>query len=137
MATMLDIVKRALVLAGVYAAGETPSAEDASDGVDALNDMLHGWKKQGVDLDHITLAAADTLPVDDSYLEGIRYNLAARFFEEFGTEEKPLVIAHAGDTFRAFQAATLEFDDDAYVDHSLQPHHFSRRRATRFNIDEG
>lgn len=137
MATMLDTVTRALRLAGVIAAGETPSAEDAADGVTYLNEMLHGWAKQGVDLTHVTLAAADDLPFHDSYLEGIRYNLAARFIEEWGMPPKPMVIAHASSMFRSFQAHTLEYPDDAEVDRALQPQYFGRRDKTGYNIDEG
>lgn len=136
MATMQDTVTRALRLAGIIEAGETPSAADAADGVTILNDMLHGWAKQGVDLGHITLTAAQTIPLDDSYMEGIRYNLAARFGVEWGAPVSPAVLSHAAATFKAFQAHTLEYDDDLRVDSALQPRYFTRR-SSAYDIDEG
>lgn len=41
-----DLITRALRLLGVYEAGETPSPEDLSDGLEALNDMLDDWATQ-------------------------------------------------------------------------------------------
>lgn len=137
MATMLDTVTRALRMTGVIEAGETPSAESAADGIVILNDMLHGWAKEGVDLGHVTLASADDLPYDDSYMEGIRYNLAARIAVEWGAPLNPLIVSRAAALFQAFQAHNLEFADDLHVDRALQPQHFSGRRGGGFNIDEG
>lgn len=41
-----DIIRRALKLCGVLAAGETPSAADADDAFDVLNTMLDRWKAE-------------------------------------------------------------------------------------------
>lgn len=43
MSTALDIVTRAMRLAGVYQKGEVPDADEAQDGLDALNTMLASW----------------------------------------------------------------------------------------------
>jgi hypothetical protein len=133
---MLDTVTRSMRMVGIIEAGETPSAEDAVDGLVILNDMLHGWAKEGVELNHVTLAAAQSMPYDDSYMEGIRYNLAARMGVEWGRQISPLILARAAAAFQAFQAHTLEFHDDLHVDRALQPQHFSGRRGG-YNIDEG
>jgi len=61
--TARDIVTRALKTLGVLAAGETPTAEDASDALDALNDMVDSWQLERLFIHEIvrtvkTLAAS-------------------------------------------------------------------------------
>lgn len=136
MATAQDVVRRALVLIGVIEAGESASAGEMKDGVDALNDMLHGWAAEGVDLAHTTLKQGNTLLVDDSFLEGIRFNLAVRIAPEYGATVPARVDERALSTFAAFQAHTLEFDDDLRVDRALRPRYFNRRIGA-YNVDEG
>lgn len=41
--TAADIIKKALQKIGVLAEGETPTANQTSDGLDSLNDMLDSW----------------------------------------------------------------------------------------------
>lgn len=41
--TALDIIKRAMKIAGVLGQNETPTSSEADDGLDALNDMLDSW----------------------------------------------------------------------------------------------
>jgi hypothetical protein len=43
MATGLDVIKRAMRIAGVIGQNETPSSSEAADGLVALNDMLALW----------------------------------------------------------------------------------------------
>lgn len=136
MATAQDVVRRALVLIGAIEAGESASAGEMKDGVDSLNDMLFGWAALGADLVHETLAQGETLLVDDSFLEGIRFNLAVRIAPEYGATVPAYVSELARETFAAFQAHTLEFDDDLQVDRALHPRHFNRRIGA-YNVDEG
>lgn len=46
MATAITIIKRAMRLAGVLPEGETPSAQQSADGLEALNAMLGGWANE-------------------------------------------------------------------------------------------
>ena len=46
MATALDIVKRSMRLIGALGGGETPTADEQTDGLDALNTMLDSWSIQ-------------------------------------------------------------------------------------------
>ncbi len=48
MPTVADIITRALRKAGVYAAGETPSAEDMNDGLDELLNLYEQWGSNGM-----------------------------------------------------------------------------------------
>lgn len=43
MTTSLDIIKRSMRLVGALGGGETPTADEAKDGLDALNSMLDQW----------------------------------------------------------------------------------------------
>ena len=136
MATAQEVVRRTLVLIGAIEAGEQASTGEMKDGMAALNEMLHGWAALGVDLVHGTLAQGETLLVDDSFLEGIRFNLAVRIAPEYGATVPPDVVGLAKWHFAAFQAHTLEFDDDLNVDRALHPRYFNRRIGA-YNVDEG
>lgn len=46
MATALDIIKRSMRLIGALGGGETPTADEATDGMTALNAMLDMWDIQ-------------------------------------------------------------------------------------------
>jgi hypothetical protein len=89
MATALDIVTRALRSLRVLASGDTPSADEAADGLTALNDMLFAWRIDGIDLGHVALASSDTLDVPDDHLFTIRLSLAERLAGEYGAALSP------------------------------------------------
>lgn len=137
MTTAQNLITRACRQANLIEAGETPSAAVASDALDTLNEMLHGWAKKGVDLQHVTMALGDAFLLDDSYLEGIKDNLTLRLAEQYGRVLDPRVSMRAEDAFKAFQAHTLEFDDDLTADKALDPRYFANRRIGGYNIDKG
>lgn len=59
MATVRDICRRALLRGGIIDSLHDPSAEEARDALDALNEMMHGWKAEGVDLFHTDFVLSD------------------------------------------------------------------------------
>lgn len=137
MATALDSITRAFRMARIVASEEQPTDAEAADALITLNDMLHGWAKEGVDLGHITMALTDTHKTHDSWLRGIRANLAVDLAEEYGLPVPPRIARIAESTFAAFQAHSLEFSDDLKVDRALNPRYYnSNRRAGAFNFDE-
>jgi hypothetical protein len=131
-----SLVTRAFRLARISAAGEVLGHNDMTDGLAALNDMLHGWKTKGIDLGHVTVGLSGTLRVDDRYIEAIRYNLAARLATEYDSPIPNLVVQYAVECFKALQAHTFEFFDDAKVDDALTPRYF-RRGAGDYDIEQG
>ncbi len=137
MATALDIITRALRLINAIEAGETATAEDAVDGLAALNEMVHGWEHAGIHIGWSTVGQDDELLVHDKFLEGIRYNLALRLAAEFGKPVPPYIAAQASATFSAFQAHALEFTGDMEVDRALDPRYFNTRRTGAYDIDKG
>lgn len=48
MTTARTIIKRALQKNGVLTKGETPSGDEASDGLDALNDLIASWSNDSL-----------------------------------------------------------------------------------------
>lgn len=78
MTTTSDIIARSLDLIGVTAASEVPSAQDASDALDALNMMMHSWELSGVNVSHSDLSLSDAFPLAAKYHEAVVYLLGAR-----------------------------------------------------------
>jgi hypothetical protein len=48
MASTLDLIKGSLRLIGVLASGETPSAEESTDALSKLNNMIKSWNVEGL-----------------------------------------------------------------------------------------
>lgn len=105
MATARDVVTGALRLIGVLAAGETAQAAEATDGLAALNRMMHGWKARGVDLAHTDLALSDTVALADEYREGLEHLLAVRLAPEYERPPAPGLVVVAEEAWRAIQLA--------------------------------
>jgi len=95
MATARDVITRSLLLIGAIEAGDAPSAEDASTGLDGLNEMLHAWEREGIDYQHTDLALSDSLTLDATQIEAVRYNLAVRLAPEYGAPASQEITAIA------------------------------------------
>lgn len=78
MATAYDIVLRANRKVGLVAEDEPLSADQAANGIDALNMMMHGWELHGVNVLHADLALTDTFPLPNRFHETTVYLLADR-----------------------------------------------------------
>lgn len=100
MTTVRAIVQRAFRKVGVLAHDVDLGGAYAANGLDAFNEMLHGWKAQGVDISHSDLDMEDTFPLADMYREGTIYQLASRISPEY--EMPPQFDADAW--FRLLQA---------------------------------
>jgi hypothetical protein len=83
MPTVRDIVERAYRKIGVVASDEPMTADQADAGADAINDMMHGWKADGVDIAHVDVVLSDEFPLDPMFREGAVYMLAARLAPDF------------------------------------------------------
>jgi hypothetical protein len=119
MPTVAQIINRAARIAGVVGPGTNLSAEDQDWGVDLMNDMLHAWALDGMDLGHSTATANDTLFVDEAYVKGIKYSLAVEMAEEKGTDISNRAVAIAIEEQGRIRAALCDIDtlrmDDAIV----------------------
>lgn len=117
MATAADIVGKALRKIAVASIGQEPDAEDAAVALSALNDLMHGFKSRGADLEHTTLASADTVALSEEYHGALVDLLADRIAPEFST-----VHPHRADVLRARQAimAAYQTTTALTVDPALQ-----------------
>lgn len=136
MSTARDIIKRSMKMIGALAAGETPSAEDAADGLEALNHMLKAWAISGIDIGAVTATLDSTLLVPDQYLDPIEYNLAVRLCPLFDATAPAEVVGLAKGYVNSLRAHTHEFDDDMAVDAALDPT-YTKHRISTYDVDEG
>ena len=60
MSTALDVIKRAMRLAGVYSIGEEPSPAETTSGLQALNGMIESWANESL---MIYARSLDTIPL--------------------------------------------------------------------------
>lgn len=103
--TARDTVYGALRLIGAVPSGEVPAAQEAADGLAALNAMLHGWKNRGVDVSHVDLALSDAVALGQEFHEGVKYLLAVRLAPEYERPPAPELMSIADNAWRAIQMA--------------------------------
>ena len=106
--------------------GETPSDEEASDGLTALNQMLHAWEHDGIDLSHVDLSLTDTVALPDSQLQAVAYNLAVYAAPEYGVTPSPVVVAIADKGYANLQNYYQDIPELTF-DKSLDPYYKPNR----------
>lgn len=129
MATARDVVVTALRLLGAVASGEEPTADEARDGLVALNHMLHAWKARGVDIGHADLALTDAVSLADEQLEGAAHLLALRLAPEYQRDLSPALVQAAAAAWAAIQMAYAAPTQSRFE--SGMARSGSRRRGTR------
>jgi len=93
-----QIVARALKRLRVIGAGEDPSAEDAADGLAALNAMIAGLEADGLKL-------SGDVPLDARFEEGVIAMLAVRLADDYGATPSSGVVRDAAQGLQRLQAA--------------------------------
>lgn len=91
-----EIIHRAYRKIGVAADGEPLTAEMASAGLSAFNELIAGWQLQGIDFwlsprsdplaDYPELQASAEFPMPPAFREGTIYCLAARLAPEYSVQ---------------------------------------------------
>lgn len=79
MATPLDIITRAMKDIGALAAGEAPSADEAQDGLDLLNDMIDQWSNESMMVFYRTEIVFNTVQNTVQYTLGPGGSVGATF----------------------------------------------------------
>lgn len=108
MSSSAQIVQRALKRLRLLQPGETPSAEDAADGLAALNAMIAGWQADGLEV-------TGDVPLAARFEEGVVALLAVRLAPDYGMDAPGQVLADAQTGLQRLQAAfftvpTSQFD---------------------------
>lgn len=103
MTPAADVIRRALDILPVIAAGEAIQPEDMAVGLEKLNDLLHGLRRRGVNYAHQTIpTTSDPVPMPDQDIFDVSRLLAASLAEVFGVP-----VPDASSSLRALQAAYL------------------------------
>jgi len=115
VATASQVINRALKRLKVIGVGASPTANETTDCLEALNDMLFAWRIDGIDLAHTTLLSSDAIDVDDDHIEAIALNLAKRVGGMFGRElsKEDQRLALEGEmALRAYHFTIADLEDD-------------------------
>ena len=123
MTTAQTIINDAADLAGVVGVGASIEGGDNAKYLRALNRMIAGFKNDGVDLGLSSLAAGDTVYVDDSDEEALVYQLATRIFEIVKRPVSPAIYQKAQLAYEDLQAKYLEICEMEIPD-SLKSYHY-------------
>lgn len=70
MSTARDLIRRSLLLIGAIAPGETPSADESSDALKTLNEMLDSWSNENLIINAKTRETFPLIPGKSSYTMG-------------------------------------------------------------------
>ena len=123
MTTARDLITQSLRTLGVLHSGETPSAEEANDGLTSLNQMLNSWLYDGIDMEFTTLTSLnDTIPYPDDQIGPIRYNLAVTMSPDYGVPVTPAMAALAQQGYLQLKRAYLVVPSLS-VDTALRPYY--------------
>lgn len=102
--TARDTITRALTMLGITLSGNAPTAVEAFDGLKALNNMIHAWKGQGVDVGHVDLALSDNLALAPEHHEGTTALLAIRLSPDYSAPVPKETALIASNGWAALQA---------------------------------
>lgn len=105
MASARDVIKRSMRRIGVIAAGEDPSADEASDALRELNGMMTNFRREGIDYAHAWLDLTDALTIDDGLCDYVGDILAVRLADEYGRQVTPMIAEAADNARRMLQAS--------------------------------
>jgi len=89
LATVNDFINRALRSVTILRTGGTASAAQATNALEALNEMLGHWYADGIPINDGDLLLTDTFPVDGTEKYAIRENLAVMLAKEHNRPINP------------------------------------------------
>lgn len=106
MTTAREVVKSALRKLQVIEDGGEPTASEAKDSLEGLNDFLENLSVDGVSIAHKTLTLDDTVNIDKAHIQTIKNQLAVKLAPEFGAAVDPQVAFDALQGMKALRADT-------------------------------
>lgn len=86
MTSMSTIIERAYRKIGVVAADDAMTADQASSGIAALNDMMQAWPLDGIYATTPVQELPGDWPLDEVYIQPTIYLLATRLAEDSGVQ---------------------------------------------------
>lgn len=118
-----EAVTKGLQKIGVIAAGEVPTGQETTDGIELLHQMLNMWELDGVNLQNYDVASGDQLPFPKNHDIAIIYNFAVFAAPEYQTSASNEVVAIASGSMRLLRNAYLDPNVRASLDKSLLPYY--------------
>ncbi len=104
MTTAQDIIDSSAKMAGILAEGQSLEGGVNTDALNRLNRMFARWTNKGIDFGLATLAASDTIYVDDADEEAIELGLALRLMVKHRKQIPPGLSASGDDAVTELQA---------------------------------
>jgi hypothetical protein len=127
MATARDVIISAMKKAGVLASEQDPTAAEAADGLESLNDMAASWDARNVHTGWAALALDGDVILEDRHLEGLKNMLAERICPGYGQDVPREVSKRASDGWQLLCADYMA-PENLRVDAGLQYMPSQRRR---------
>ena len=131
MTTANILINGSLRLLRVIASGEPVKADQSSDGLEVLNQLLHGLKAEGADVKFANIELSADIPLPPEHILSLKYVLAAHLAPEYSAELTPEVAVEAARGRDTLQAAYVSIPllrcDEALLD----------RRSGSYDIDQG
>lgn len=118
MTTARDIVESAWRRITVNSSEEVPTAAEADDLLEILNDYLFSLKTRGCSYVHVKLALGDTVPIHEDLDGSFKLVLARRGAEAFGRPVSA-VLERDSDMANNLIVGTLMTPFDMTVEHGL------------------
>ena len=104
MATVLNILTRALQRINVVDSGEDADADDAESALAAYNEMLFSWVNDAVDVNHAEQTLTDTFVLDNKHQQGVIALLAVRLADDYDEDPTAKLLKDAEGGWIALQA---------------------------------
>jgi hypothetical protein len=95
MTTANQVIARAYRLINEVGRTDVPSAEQYDDGLLALNDLLHAWRAEDIDLG--VLDATTSTVIQDQHVMHVTYNLGLELAMQSGLDIHPLLVQRANE----------------------------------------
>ena len=99
--TVRDIIDGAYRKIGIVGESEPMTADQAALGLTAYNAMLHGWKLQGIDVEHVDATLDEPFGLAPQFRNGTIFLLARELAPDFLVQP----TFNADDFLRGIQAA--------------------------------
>jgi hypothetical protein len=98
--TNSDYITSALQLLGVLSESETPSAEQGSQGLTVLNDMMAEWEAAGISIGwKVSSSTTDTIDFHPAFRTAVRTNLAMHLAPYYERQPSAMLVALSQDSY--------------------------------------
>lgn len=131
--TVRQVIYDALRKIQVTAAGEVPNADEITDGLRALNNLMAGLKLEAIDTDWASVALDDNFPLPDEHIRGSVLMLSVELAPEYGIQIDPVIATQAERARTLLQAAYTDIPETTF-ETALAPRVSVSGRAGRYDI---